>query len=151
MWLLSLDAAIGSPDPAAVIEALAPTTPTYRALRLALQRYRSGASARHKATTNRLREIEVNLERQRWLPRSLPADRAWVNVADERLVLYRADRPVFSTRVVVGEDVERNQSPEFRAMIDASFFNPPWVIPSRHRHGGDPAEGQSRPKLFDAE
>ncbi len=35
----ALDAAIGSPDPAAVIEALAPTTPTYRALRQALQSY----------------------------------------------------------------------------------------------------------------
>ena len=79
---------------------------------------------------NRLREIEVNLERQRWLPRRLPADRVWVNVADERLVLYRTDQPVFSTRVVVGQDARRNQSPEFRAMIDASFFNPPWVIPS---------------------
>lgn len=125
-----LDAAIGSPDPAAVIEALAPTTPTYRALRQALQRYRSDAPTGDTVTTNRLRQIEVNLERQRWLPRPLPADRVWVNVADERLVFYRADRPVFSTRVVVGQDVERNQSPEFRTVIDASFFNPPWVIPS---------------------
>jgi murein L,D-transpeptidase YcbB/YkuD len=31
--------------------------------------------------------------------------------------------------VVVGEDVRRNQTPEFRAAIDASFFDPPWVIP----------------------
>ena len=126
----ALDAAIGSPDPAAVIEALAPTTPTYRALCQALQRHRSGAPASGKATTNRLRMIEVNLERQRWLPRPLPADRVWVNVADERLVLFRADRQIFSTRIIVGEDVERNQSPEFRAMIDASFYNPPWVIPA---------------------
>ncbi len=126
----ALDAAIGSPDPAAVIEALAPTTPTYRALREALQRYRSGASAGDEAATSRLRTIEVNLERQRWLPRPLPADRVWVNVADEGLVLYRADQPVFSTRVIVGQDVERNQSPEFRAMIDGIVFNPPWVIPA---------------------
>jgi murein L,D-transpeptidase YcbB/YkuD len=125
-----LDAAADSSNPAALIEALAPTTPTYQALRQALQRYRSGAPARNNVVTNRLREIEVNLERQRWLPRRLPADRVWVNVAEERLVFYRADQPVFSTRVVVGEDVERNQSPEFRAVIDASFFNPPWVIPS---------------------
>ena len=125
-----LDAAIDNPDPGATIEALAPATPTYRALRQALQKYRSAASAGDKAAMNRVRTIEVNLERQRWLPRPLPADRAWVNVADERLVLYRADQPVFSTRIVVGEDVQRNQSPEFRATIDASFFNPPWVIPS---------------------
>ena len=33
----ALDAAIASPDPAAVIEGLAPATPTYRMLRQALQ------------------------------------------------------------------------------------------------------------------
>jgi L,D-transpeptidase YcbB len=124
-----LDAATDSSDPASVIEALSPTTPTYRALRQALQKYRSGALG-NKAATERLREIEVNLERQRWLPRLLPADRVWVNVADERLVFYSAGEPVFSTRIVVGQDAEHNQSPEFRAVIDASFYNPPWVIPS---------------------
>ncbi|MGA9866184.1 MAG: L,D-transpeptidase family protein [Acetobacteraceae bacterium] len=137
----ALDAAIGSPDPAAVIEALAPTTPTYRALREALRMYRSGAPAGDKATPNRLRTIEVNLERQRWLPRPLPADRAWVNIADERLTLYRANQPVFSTRVVVGQDVARNQSPEFRTMIDAVIFNPPWVVPA------DIAKAEILPKL----
>ncbi len=136
-----LDDAAHSPEPASVIEALAPTTPTYQALRQALQQYRSGAPAGNKASANRLRAVEVNLERQRWLPRQLPADRAWVNVADERLVLYRASEPVFSTRVVVGEDVERNQSPEFRATIDASFYNPPWVIPA------DIAKAEILPKL----
>ena len=124
-----LDEAIDSPDPGAAIEALAPTTPTYRALRQALQQYRARAQTGDTVAASRLRTIEVNLERQRWLPRPLPPDRAWVNVADQRLVLYRADRPVFSTRVVVGEDVRSKQSPEFRATIDASVFNPPWVIP----------------------
>jgi len=119
----ALDAAIDSPDPAAAIEALAPTTQTYRMLRQALQNYRG------KTATPRLRAIEVNLERERWLPRRLPPDRVWVNVADERLVLYRDDRPVFSTRVIVGQDVERNQSPEFQASIDGILFNPPWNVP----------------------
>ena len=125
----ALDAAIGSADPGAAIEALAPATSAYRALREALRRYRSGGPAGGSAAADRLRGIMVNLERQRWLPRALPTDRVWVNVADQQLVLYRADRPVFSTRVVVGDDAERNQSPEFRATIEASFFNPPWVIP----------------------
>jgi L,D-transpeptidase YcbB len=136
----ALDAAIGSPDPAAVIEALAPTTPTYRALREVLQRYRSGIPAGDKATANRLREIEVNLERQRWLPRQLPAERVWVNAADAQLVFYRADRPVFSTRVIVGQDERRNQTPEFRVTMDGILFNPPWNIP------GDIATEEILPK-----
>ncbi|HWD57226.1 MAG TPA: L,D-transpeptidase family protein, partial [Stellaceae bacterium] len=125
----ALDAAIGSPDPAAVIEALAPTTPTYRLLRQALQTFRVGIPPSGKTMTSRMREIEINLERERWLPRRLPAERVWVNVADERLVLYRDDRPIFSTRVIVGQDEERNQSPEFQATIGGVTFNPPWNIP----------------------
>ncbi len=125
----ALDAAIGSPDPAAVIEALAPTTPTYRLLRQALQNCHTGIPVGRGTSTALLRQIEVNLERERWLPRRLPADRVWVNVADERLVLYRDDQPVFSTKVIVGQDVRRNQSPEFQATINGIFFNPPWNIP----------------------
>ena len=121
-----LDKAIGSPDPAAVIEALAPTTPTYRLLRQALKDARAGGGT---TATPRMREIAVNLERERWLPRRLPADRVWVNAADERLVLYRDDRPIFSTRVIVGQDDVRNQSPEFEVPIEAVWFNPPWNIP----------------------
>ena len=124
----ALDTAIGSSNPAAAIEALAPTTPTYRLLRQILQNFPSGPAG-GKTATGRVRDVEVNLERERWLPRRLPADRVWVNVADERLVLYLDDRPVFSTRVIVGQDERRNQSPEFQATIDGILFNPPWNIP----------------------
>ena len=125
----ALDAAIASPDPAAAIEALAPTSETYRMLRQALHDSRAGVAVGGKPSSTRVRDIVVNLERERWLPRRLPADRVWVNAADGRLVMYRDDRPVFSTRVVVGQDDRRNQSPEFQASIEAMWLNPPWVIP----------------------
>jgi L,D-transpeptidase YcbB len=143
----ALDAAMDSGDAGAAIEALAPTTPTYLALRDALHQARSGPVAKgppakgDKLAATRLETIAVNLERQRWLPRELPGDRAWVNVADENLVLYRAGQPVFTTRVVVGEDVRQNQSPEFHATIDASLYNPPWVIPK------DIVEAEILPKV----
>lgn len=123
-----LDASLGKSDPVAVIEGLAPATPTYRTLREALRHHRSGDIAGTGAAERR-HMIEANLERQRWLPRHLPADRVWVNVPDQRLVLFRDDHPVFSTRVVVGDVVERKQSPEFRTKIEAAFLNPPWIIP----------------------
>jgi murein L,D-transpeptidase YcbB/YkuD len=44
-------------------------------------------------------------------------------------VLYLANRPVFTTRVIVGQDVRQNQTPEFRVMTDGILFNPPWNIP----------------------
>jgi murein L,D-transpeptidase YcbB/YkuD len=125
----ALDAAIASPDPGAAIEALAPTTPTYRLLRQALKNVHTGFLVGGSAATSREREIVVNLERERWLPRRLPADRVWVNVADQRVLLYRNDREVFSARVIVGQDERRNQSPEFQASIERIWFNPPWVVP----------------------
>lgn len=125
----TLDAAIRAPDAAAAIEALAPTTPSYRVLREALARHRAPAPARGRAPANRLREIEVNLERERWLPRALPADRVWVNVADQSLVAYLDHEPALTSRVIVGETVERKQSPEFHTRIEAGFFNPPWIVP----------------------
>jgi murein L,D-transpeptidase YcbB/YkuD len=126
----ALDTAIGSSDPAAVIEALAPTTPTYRLLRQALHDARAGIPVGGKTAATRVREtIEVNLERERWLPRRLPADRVWVNAADEQVVMYRHDQPVFSSKVVVGQVERRHQTPEFQASIEGIWFNPPWTIP----------------------
>jgi murein L,D-transpeptidase YcbB/YkuD len=113
---------------------LAPTTPDYIVLRQALARPegsppRTSKPARAAPRADRSPAIEANLERLRWLPRHLPADRVWVNVADQRLVVFRDDRAVFSTRVVVGDVIERKQSPEFHTMIEAGLLNPPWVIP----------------------
>jgi murein L,D-transpeptidase YcbB/YkuD len=121
-----LDAAMERPDPGAAFEALAPTTPTYRVLREALRRYRSGSAS---GAPGRVRTIAVNLERQRWLPRKLPGDRTWVNAADQGLVLYQSGQPAIAMRVVIGQDGENLQTPEFRAMIETVVFNPPWRIP----------------------
>jgi murein L,D-transpeptidase YcbB/YkuD len=135
-----LHKALDGPDPVSAIEALAPQTPSYKALREALQRHR-GAARADRNRVNHLRVIEANLERQRWLPRELPADRVWVNVPDQQLVFYRNDRPVFVSRVVVGEPLPRKQSPEFSTVIEAALFNPPWIIPS------DIVEADIRPML----
>jgi murein L,D-transpeptidase YcbB/YkuD len=75
----------------------------------------------------RARQIAVNLERLRWLPRKIPADRVWVNTANAQLQLFRAGQPVFSTRVVVGETDK--QTPEFATRIVSVLYNPPWYIP----------------------
>ncbi|PYD68091.1 L,D-transpeptidase scaffold domain-containing protein [Komagataeibacter swingsii] len=121
--------ALDGADPAAMIESLAPTTPGYRALQQALRTCRSAGPTERRKVLDCQHRIEVNLERQRWLPRAMPADRIVVNVADERLVAYRDDQPVLATRVIVGQDAQRNQSPEFQAVIEAGLFNPPWVVP----------------------
>ena len=126
-----LHGALWRADPAEAIEALAPQTPTYLALRAMMQAPRRPAPGRAAAAAaaERVRGLRVNMERERWLPRRLPPERVWVNIPDQRLVFYRGGEPAFTTRVVVGDVTERNQTPEFDALIEASFFNPPWVVP----------------------
>jgi murein L,D-transpeptidase YcbB/YkuD len=135
-----LDAAIASPDPPKLIEALAPSSTEYLTLRRAYSEYRAGAepgstraseggasAERRAAAGRRARQLAVNLERLRWLPRLIPSDRVVVNSAIARLQLFRNDRPVFTTRVVVGETDK--QTPEFYSTIGDVLFNPPWNIP----------------------
>lgn len=124
-----LDDALDGPDVVAAIESLAPQTPAYAALRQALRRP-PGRRQTEAAAAAARRLVVTNLERQRWLPRQLPPDRVWVDVVGQHLVFYRDDRPVFRTRVVVGGEMERKQSPEFHTVIEGAFFNPPWIIPA---------------------
>src|SRR5579875_2075862 len=63
----------------------------------------------------RARQLAVALERLRWLPRHMPPDRIIVNTATQRLYLFEDDRPVFTTKVVVGKPTW--QTPEFHATI----------------------------------
>ena len=141
-----LDAAIASSNPSQLIEALAPSSPEYVAMRRAYAEYRAmletgspvnPSDARKKperrltegraAAEKRVRQLAVNLERLRWLPRIIPPDRVVVNAAVARLQLFRDNRPVFTTRVVVGETDK--QTPEFQATISDILFNPPWNVP----------------------
>jgi murein L,D-transpeptidase YcbB/YkuD len=138
-----LDDAISASDPAKAIEALGPTSPEYLAMRRAYASYLAlaasggrgsrfgahGRDARIGATEalRRARQIAINLERLRWLPRDMPADRLVVDATISQLQLFRADRPVFTTRVVVGEFDK--QTPELQSIIKYILFNPPWNIP----------------------
>ncbi|MGH7122041.1 MAG: L,D-transpeptidase family protein, partial [Acetobacteraceae bacterium] len=80
-----------------------------------------------EAAGRRVRQLAVALERLRWLPRHMPPNRVAVNVAIQQLQLFQDNRPVFTTRVVVGEPTK--QTPEFHATIHGVLFNPPWDIP----------------------
>jgi murein L,D-transpeptidase YcbB/YkuD len=140
-----LDSATAGPDPAGLIEALAPSSAEYASMRRAYAEYRAimdaanqtrarnrkvselGGEDPRTTAEKRARQLAINLERLRWLPRHIPPDRVAVNAAIARLQLFRNDRPVFTTRVVVGE-IDK-QTPELQSTINDVLFNPPWNIP----------------------
>ena len=75
----------------------------------------------------RIQQIEINLERWRWLPPDLGALHVRVNIAgfDLRVVENGADR--LRMRVVVGQAYR--QTPVFSDQISYLVFNPYWHVP----------------------
>ena len=76
----------------------------------------------------RLTQIEANLERLRWLPHDLPADRLEVNVAAAEATLVRQGAPALHMRIVVGD--LKHKTPMFASKLESIVFNPPWNVPA---------------------
>jgi murein L,D-transpeptidase YcbB/YkuD len=75
----------------------------------------------------RARQIALNLERWRWLPRELEPRRIEVNAAAATLVLVDPAGAALSSRTIVGEPPR--PTPVLRAELHALVLNPPWTIP----------------------
>ncbi len=76
----------------------------------------------------RLRAIDLNLERERWAPRPLPATRVEVNIAAAELTYVLAGKRYIAMRVIVGGP--RHRTPMLAAAIEAVTLNPPWRVPA---------------------
>lgn len=76
----------------------------------------------------RLAQIDANLERWRWAPRSPPAERLEVDTGGQEAVLYRDGAPVLRMRAIVGSP--KHPTPMFASRVEAVIFNPPWNVPA---------------------
>lgn len=75
----------------------------------------------------RIRQIEINLERWRWLPSSLGESYVWVNVPEYRMELIENGRKAIDMAVVVGK--QQSQTPVFSDVMEYLELNPEWNIP----------------------
>ena len=75
----------------------------------------------------RIRQIEANLERWRWMPDDLGDRHLMVNTADFRLDLVENGAVRFSTRVIVG--TPRHRTPLFSHDMTHIVLNPSWYVP----------------------
>jgi murein L,D-transpeptidase YcbB/YkuD len=78
----------------------------------------------------RIGQIELNMERYRWLPDHLGDRYILVNVPDYHLYAYDEGKEVFQMRVVVGKDFE-NPTPVFADSMSYLVFRPYWNVPAR--------------------
>jgi len=80
------------------------------------------------SAADRARQIALNLERWRWLPRDFGRHYVVVNIADAMLHVVLDGQTVLASRVVVGD--VRHPTPVVRAEMDAIILNPRWGVPS---------------------
>ncbi|OYX73038.1 MAG: murein L,D-transpeptidase [Caulobacter sp. 32-67-35] len=76
----------------------------------------------------RLDQIVANMERWRWLPQVLPADRIQVNIAAAVLSVFHHDKPTLTMRAVTGRPGD--ETPMLQSNIHSIVLNPPWNVPS---------------------
>lgn len=77
----------------------------------------------------RIRQIELNLERLRWLPNEFGARYVAVNIPDFQLYAYDEGREVLTMRVIVGDEYD-GTTPVFADTMNQVVFRPYWNVPS---------------------
>lgn len=118
---------------------LLPTHPQYQALKRALATIAS-------EDTEKASRIKANLERWRWMPRSLGPSYVFVNVPSQELAVIRNGAEIDRRRVIYG--ARKTPTWQFSATITGVSFNPTWYVPkSIAAADGIDALLRQRPKI----
>jgi murein L,D-transpeptidase YcbB/YkuD len=75
----------------------------------------------------RIRQIELNLERWRWLPQNLGNPYVMVNIAGYGLEVVENESPVLTMKIVVGTAYQK--TPVFSGKMTYIEMNPYWNVP----------------------
>ena len=78
--------------------------------------------------TYRLAQIAANLERYRWMPRSLGDRYIIVNVPEFRLDAFDSGQKALEMKVIVGQEYEDKATPVFSDSMQYVIFRPYWNV-----------------------
>jgi murein L,D-transpeptidase YcbB/YkuD len=79
--------------------------------------------------TYRLGQIAANMERYRWMPRSLGDKYVFVNVPAFRLEAFDDGKKAMEMKVIVGAEYENRNTPVFSDSMQYVVFRPYWNAP----------------------
>jgi murein L,D-transpeptidase YcbB/YkuD len=77
----------------------------------------------------RLSQVVVAMERERWMNFPLGQRHVWVNIPDFHVKLIENGRVTFETRSVVGQNRRTHRTPEFSDVMSFMVINPTWNVP----------------------
>jgi L,D-transpeptidase YcbB len=76
----------------------------------------------------RVAQIASNLERYRWMPRSLGSRYIFVNVPRFKLTAFDSGQQTLEMKVIVGKDYENRATPVFSDSMEYVIFRPYWNV-----------------------
>jgi L,D-transpeptidase YcbB len=76
----------------------------------------------------RVAQIAANLERYRWMPRSLGERYIFVNVPQFKLTAFDSGKKQLEMKVIVGKDYEDRATPVFSDVMEYVIFRPYWNV-----------------------
>ncbi len=76
----------------------------------------------------RIEQIELNLDRLRWVPNRFPDRYVLVNIPEYQLHAFDGGKEVLTMRVVVGKDYD-HATPVFADTMSEVVFHPDWNVP----------------------
>lgn len=76
---------------------------------------------------DRIRQVLINMERMRWLPREPAGSYILVNIPDFKLNLFEGPEKIFDIKIIVGKTA--NKTIIFNGMLKFIVFSPYWNVP----------------------
>jgi murein L,D-transpeptidase YcbB/YkuD len=86
-------------------------------------------AAMNVSVEERVRQLILNLDRRRWLPRQLGHRYVLINIPDFTVRVVEDDQPVLTMRAVVGKPSW--PTPVLSSVVTHLIFNPFWEVPAR--------------------
>lgn len=78
----------------------------------------------------RIRQIELNLERWRWLPRDFGMRHIFVDIAGFEMEVVEDLKRVMKSPIIVGQPDPDSRTPAFSANMTYLVLNPSWCMPT---------------------
>jgi L,D-transpeptidase YcbB len=79
----------------------------------------------------RIRQLQLTLERWRWMPQDLPSHLIAVNIPESVLRAYDDHHASLTMRVIVGKAFHDRQTPVFQDVMEYLIFRPYWNVPAK--------------------
>jgi murein L,D-transpeptidase YcbB/YkuD len=108
---------------------LHPQHEQFKRLHKALAKARENAelAGRDPRTDRDVQLITINMERWRWLPRSLGNYHVWNNVPEFNVRVKKGGRTIYQEKTIVGQ--YKYATPLFSAKMRNIVFHPNWTVP----------------------